>query len=122
MSELSRRHRRHVRRGRWETWRERYEIGLCVYRGVYSLVFGASLIAAAFKWTATEAGVQRTAQIVLGVSTVGTLVFVAALLLHRASVAERKRKQHAFERRFQERPAAHVRSVTRESNSPDVAP
>lgn len=112
MSELSRRRSRELRRRRWAKWRERFFLVSMGYRAVYALVWGALMLAAAFEWTTSEAGMQRTAQITLGVAVVAVLSVVLGLLVRRAAVAEERRKHAALERRFQERPVPNVRHVS----------
>lgn len=81
----------------------------CVYRTLYGLAVVAIWTAAASQWTATEAGVERTAQIGVGASLVVALVFVFGVLLRRSARSERQRKTDELERRWQERPAPITR-------------
>lgn len=90
--------------------------------GVYALVWGAAMTGAAFQWTTSEVGMQRTAQVSLAAVLLAAIVLVLGLLLVRTSKAERRRKQAMLERRWQARPAPHTRSVTQRRDSPDVAP
>lgn len=122
MTDPVRRHRRERRARRLATWRERFLIVQCAYRGIYSLLWGALLVAGAYEWATGEAGFEAWAQIALAVAIVTALLVAFAAWWAHAAGKERERKNVAFERRLRERPAPHRRYVTQERDSPDVAP